>query len=104
MLELTHATRGIFTIEQMDFFFLAFSRHELKTPPVILSDVHALVGQRKKGNFILCYVNLKNALRLFSSIPDGNFAKNFLDYCNVQFSSADLNNFSCRAIRRKTAF
>lgn len=67
MLELTHATRGIFTIEQMDFFFfLAFSRHELKTPPVILSDVHALVGQRKKGNFILCYVNLKNALRLFS--------------------------------------
>ena len=67
MLELTHATRGIFTIEQMDFFFfLAFSRHELKTPPVILSDVHALVGQKKKGNFILCYVNLKNALRLFS--------------------------------------
>ena len=50
----------------MDFFFLAFSRHEFKTPPVILSDVHALVGQRKKGNFILCYVNLKNALRLFS--------------------------------------
>lgn len=66
MLELTHATRGIFTIEQMDFFFLAFSRHELKTPQVILSDVHALVGQKKKGNFILCYVNLKNALRLFS--------------------------------------
>lgn len=66
MLELRHATRGIFTIEQMDVFFLAFSRHEFKTPPVILSDVHALVGQRKKGNFILCYVNLKNALRLFS--------------------------------------
>lgn len=66
MLEHTHAKRGIFTIEQMDFFFLAFSRHELKTPPVILSDVHALVGQKKKGNFILCYVNLKNALRLFS--------------------------------------
>lgn len=66
MLELTNAKRGIFTIEQMDFFFfLAFSRHELKTPPVILSDVHALVGQKKKGNFILCYVNLKNALRLF---------------------------------------
>lgn len=53
-------------LNRWTFFFLAFSRHELKTPQVILSDVHALVGQKKKGNFILCYVNLKNALRLFS--------------------------------------